>query len=65
MPNARTYGRDALKPEAPRMLSEDEKKRHIFMFLRKVQRDQRSIGKRMKRTAKKAAKAEKLKNAKK
>nr|QLA09619.1 60S large subunit ribosomal protein eL13 [Euglena gracilis]6ZJ3_LX Chain LX, Ribosomal protein eL13 [Euglena gracilis] len=58
-PKASSYGKNALKPEAPRKLTDQEKKRLTFQFLRKVQRDTKMVGKRIKRKAKKEAKAAK------
>lgn len=45
--------------EKPRKLTEQEKHRHIFYFLRKVQRDQKLIGIRRKRQKKREEKATK------
>eukprot|EP00992_Anisonema_acinus_P000306 TRINITY_DN10112_c0_g1_i1.p1 TRINITY_DN10112_c0_g1~~TRINITY_DN10112_c0_g1_i1.p1 ORF type:complete len:226 (+),score=31.39 TRINITY_DN10112_c0_g1_i1:71-748(+) len=54
------------KKEAPRKLTDEEKSRHIYQFLRKVQRDQKLVGLRMKRDRKKEqAKEEAAKLAKK
>jgi large subunit ribosomal protein L13e len=50
------------KPEKPRKMTEQEKHRHIFYFLRKVQRDQKLIGKRTKRAKKREEKAAKAKD---
>jgi large subunit ribosomal protein L13e len=47
--------------ETPRKLTEQEKHRHIFYFLRKVQRDQKLIGIRVKRQKKREEKAAKEK----
>jgi len=38
LPKPRSYGTDALKPEPPRQMTDLEKKRLTFQFLRKVQR---------------------------
>eukprot|EP01001_Neometanema_parovale_P010178 NODE_6409_length_849_cov_434.604683_g6173_i0.p1 GENE.NODE_6409_length_849_cov_434.604683_g6173_i0~~NODE_6409_length_849_cov_434.604683_g6173_i0.p1 ORF type:complete len:250 (-),score=79.29 NODE_6409_length_849_cov_434.604683_g6173_i0:100-789(-) len=47
------------KPEPPRTLTEQEKHRHIYYFLRKVQRDKKLIGVRVKRLKKREEKAAK------
>jgi len=57
LPKPRSYGTDALKPEPPRQMTDLEKKRLTFQFLRKVQRDARNVGKRLKYKAKREAKA--------
>ena len=43
--------------ETPRKLTEQEKHRYIFYFLRKVQRDQKLIGVRAKRQKRREEKA--------
>jgi len=55
----RSYATDAFKPEPPRQMTDLEKKRLTFQFLRKVQRDARNVGKRLKYKAKREAKAAK------
>jgi large subunit ribosomal protein L13e len=59
MPKPKQVGKDLLKAEEPRKLTDVEKKRAVVNFLRKVTRDKKSIGKRLKRQAKKEAKANK------
>ncbi len=56
---------DSNKHEAPRKLTEQEKHRHIYYFLRKVQRDKKLIGIRVKRVKKREEKALKDKELKK
>eukprot|EP00995_Heteronema_vittatum_P001599 NODE_1225_length_1030_cov_589.501529_g850_i0.p2 GENE.NODE_1225_length_1030_cov_589.501529_g850_i0~~NODE_1225_length_1030_cov_589.501529_g850_i0.p2 ORF type:complete len:246 (-),score=86.50 NODE_1225_length_1030_cov_589.501529_g850_i0:292-972(-) len=53
-PVANPWAATAKPKEAPRALTDKEKSRHTYMFLRKVQRDQKLIGIRIKRANKKA-----------
>lgn len=44
MQNPRRVGADLMKPEPPRVMTAEEKKRQVFMFLRKQNRDMKSVG---------------------